>query len=636
MTDPFYPVKSGDPILADTWNNMQVKMRDEIRTHTHRGADDGKQLDGDSILPTATLRVNRVDASVALTVRGVDVSTRLGELATSISGLGTGKLNVTGGALSGGLTLTGSLGVGVTAAASRVDIAATARSGAHGSNKTLYVTGDFGPDDGVEFRHTNGTQGVGLGFNTVYATGSNADQDLNLQARGSGSVRVSNGALVPRAGNSPNAGIQFPSNPGGGSGDEAFIRYYAVSGETTKLLIGTNNEPDDSIGLWQAGAERLTVINGRVGIGTADPQGPLDVRIPGATGSWDRLVVNATTNWGNGNAHVTLGAGGAAGIMFNNPHVSWMASEARASMRYGISGGGGATGRWWDVGVRANGAFSMALENSYHALWLSADGSVGVGTATPGARLDVQGGNLRVGGAIVPSVGNSASNGIQFPSDPGGGGGDQAFIRYYVISGETTKLLIGNENDWDDSIGFWQHGAERLTIWNTNVGIGTNGPQVPLHIQQRGTSGIRLQEHNNTGRHLNIYYEGQGTVVFYHQSGTGQFMRQDGLWLLNSDVSLKENITSVSGMLERVLALRPVTFDWKATGTPSIGLVAQEVESLFPELVGEVEPEKGRKIKGVAYETLGVLAVAALQELKREYDAKLQALEARLQSPPAH
>jgi len=41
--------------------------------------------------------------------------------------------------------------------------------------KGLYVTGDFGQDaDGVEFRHSNGTQGIGFGFNTIYATGSSA------------------------------------------------------------------------------------------------------------------------------------------------------------------------------------------------------------------------------------------------------------------------------------------------------------------------------------------------------------------------------------------------------------------------------------------------------------------------------
>ncbi|WP_164013170.1 tail fiber domain-containing protein [Pyxidicoccus trucidator] len=542
MSDPFYPAKSGDPILADMWNNMQIKLRDEVRTHTHRGADDGKQLDGDSIVPTASLKVNRVDASVALTVKSIDVLTRLTELGTSITGLGNTKLNVTGGGITGALTVTGNLGVGTTAPGSKLDIQGNTRTGTHGSNRTLYVTGDFAADDGVEFRHSNGTQGVGLGHNTVYATGSNADQDLNLKARGAGSVRVTRGALVPTVGNAPTAGIQFPSDPGGGSGDQAFIRYYVISGETTKLMIGCDNDPDDSIGLWQSGAERLTVINGRVGIGTTDPQGALDVRIPGAPAGWDRLVVTATANWGNGNSHVTLGAGGAAGgaagIMFNNPHVSWMASEARASMRYGISGGVPA-GRWWDVGVRTSGAFSMALENSYQAMWLSPDG---------------------------------------------------------------------------------------------NVGLGTNGPQAPLHVQQRGVAGIRLQEHNNTGRFLNILYEGQGTAVFYHQNGQGYYMPQDGSWNRNSDVSLKENIASIGGVLERVLALQPVSFDWKATGTRSIGLVAQAVEPLFPELVAEAEPEPGRRIKSISYDTIGVLAVAAIQELKRQYDEKLRTLEERIQA----
>ncbi|MFP2908400.1 tail fiber domain-containing protein [Pyxidicoccus sp. 3LFB2] len=634
MSDPFYPAKSGDPILADMWNNMQIKLRDEVRTHTHRGADDGKQLDGDSIVPTATLRVNRVDASVALTVKSIDVLTRLTELGTSITGLGNAKLNVTGGGITGALTVTGNLGVGTTAPGSKLDIQGTARTGTHGNNRTLYVTGDFAPDDGVEFRHTNGTQGVGFGHNTVYATGSNADQDLNLKARGSGSVRVTRGALVPTLGNAPTAGIQFPPDPGGGSGDNAFIRYYSVSGDRSKLMIGCDNDADDSIGLWQSGAERLTVINGRVGVGTADPQGALDVRVAGTAGDWDRLVVNATTNWGDAAAYVTIGAGGATGIMVNNPHVSWLASEARASIRYGRSGGV-ASGRFWDAGVRAGNAFSVALDNNYHALWLSADGSVGVGTSTPGARLDVQGGNLRVSGAIVPSVGSSASNGIQFPADPGGGGGDQAFIRYYAISGETTKLLIGCDNDADDAISFWQYGAERMTLWGANVGIGTITPQVPLHVQQRGPSGIRLQEHGNTGRYLNIHLEGQGTAVFYHHTGVGQYMAQDGYWRLNSDRALKKNISGLEGVLERLLALQPVGFDWKATGTRSLGLVAQDVEPLFPELVSEVTLEHGPRIKGVAYEALGVLAIAAIQELKRQYDEKLKALEARIQALPA-
>ena len=57
---------------------------------------------------------------------------------------------------------------------------------------TMNVTGgNIGADSaGHEFRHNNRTQGIGLGYNTIYATGSNADQDLGLKARGNGKVRV--------------------------------------------------------------------------------------------------------------------------------------------------------------------------------------------------------------------------------------------------------------------------------------------------------------------------------------------------------------------------------------------------------------------------------------------------------------
>ena len=74
-----------------------------------------------------------------------------------------------------------------------LDIAQAARSGTTQPTaiKGLYVTGDFQPDsDGVEFRHTNATQGIGFGYNTIYAAGSLANQDLNLKAKGTGAVQI--------------------------------------------------------------------------------------------------------------------------------------------------------------------------------------------------------------------------------------------------------------------------------------------------------------------------------------------------------------------------------------------------------------------------------------------------------------
>src|SRR5690606_11170529 len=99
-----------------------------------------------------------------------------------------------------------------------------------------------------------------------------------------------------------------------------------------------------------AGHRLWLAADGHLGICTNDPQGRLDVRMGG--GGWERLVVTTTANWGDGAAqHVTIGAGGAAGIMFANPHVSWHPTEPRASIRYGRTNRE-AGNTFWDVGLR--------------------------------------------------------------------------------------------------------------------------------------------------------------------------------------------------------------------------------------------------------------------------------------------
>jgi len=110
------------------------------------------------------------------------------------------------------------------------------------------------------------------------------------------------------------------------------------------------------------------------------------------------------------------------------------------------------------------------------------------------------------------SVPNGASNfnltcsnisvdaGIYFPENPGGGGGDEAYIRYFAESGENTKLQIGNDNDADDDISFYQLGAERLTIYNGNVGIGTTAPDGKLEIAS-GNTKVKFGGSGNDGIH---------------------------------------------------------------------------------------------------------------------------------------
>jgi hypothetical protein len=84
-------------------------------------------------------------------------------------------------------------------------------------------------------------------------------------------LQVVGGAIMPDAGNSEAAGILFPPDPGGGSSDRAWMRYYVRSAsapEAMTLELGTSNDTDDHIALMPSG---------NVGIGTNSPSTKLEV-----------------------------------------------------------------------------------------------------------------------------------------------------------------------------------------------------------------------------------------------------------------------------------------------------------------------------------------------------------------------
>jgi hypothetical protein len=96
----------------------------------------------------------------------------------------------------------------------------------------------------------------------------------------------------------------------------------------------------------------------------------------------------------------------------------------------------------------------------------------------------------------------------------------------------------------------------------------------------------------------------------------------------SSDLRLKKNIQPFPPLLERVARLTPVHFYWRAEEFPekhfgtsrSFGLVAQEVEPLFPDLV--TEDQEG--LKAVNYSKLPLLLLQAIRELKTEKDNQEQ------------
>lgn len=98
--------------------------------------------------------------------------------------------------MAGSVTVNGALTVnGASAFTSgpRIQLGGTSNVAA-AAGKALFVSSAMGDgqsgNGGVEIRHDNLTQGVGIGYNTVYATGSSGDQPLNLRGRGNSPVIV--------------------------------------------------------------------------------------------------------------------------------------------------------------------------------------------------------------------------------------------------------------------------------------------------------------------------------------------------------------------------------------------------------------------------------------------------------------
>lgn len=59
-----------------------------------------------------------------------------------------------------------------------------------------------------------------------------------------------------------------------------------------------------------------------------------------------------------------------------------------------------------------------------------------------------------------------------------------------------------------------------------------------------------------------------------------------------SDAKLKENVVTIENALDKVMNLRGVNFTWKDTAAPAMGVIAQEVEAVIPEVVHEAEDHK--------------------------------------------
>lgn len=82
-----------------------------------------------------------------------------------------------------------------------------------------------------------------------------------------------------------------------------------------------------------------------------------------------------------------------------------------------------------------------------------------------------------------------------------------------------------------------------------------------------------------------------------------------------SDEKLKKDISTIDGALDKVKQLRGVDYTWKESEEKSKGVIAQELQEVFPELVSESESGLSVNYNGI----IGVL-IEAIKEQQKQID----------------
>ena len=282
-------------------------------------------------------------------------------------------------------------------------------------------------------------------------------------------------------------------------------------------------------------------------------------------------------------------------------------------------------------------------EGGVESMRLDSSGNLGIGTSSPAFKLD---------------VGGQDGTNIALRST----GTTSAKLRAYVNGAEAA--VIGFLNGGGQY--FEVAGSEQMRLTSTGLGIGTSSPSSfsgyttvsvnnatnggIYNILVNGTETARLQAFSGIfnvaakGAATNLTFETNGTeraritsggeVYIAGTTDQGAYNLQvngTGVWgagayVNGSDRNLKDNIQSLDSCLDVVVAMRPVTFQYKPEHSKDQsvqpGFIAQELqEAMAGKAYIDGVVQAGPEYLNVAYQNIIPILVKAIQELKVEFDA---------------
>ena len=232
--------------------------------------------------------------------------------------------------------------------------------------------------------------------------------------------------------------------------------------------------------------------------------------------------------------------------------------------------------------------------------------------------------NINTGGstrATVTSNGRlSLTNNVIFPSK-------DAYI-YSYNGGLDGQVRSGFElSGTNNTIRFFTNLNENARF--TNNANGTRALYINQTSEVSGANSHLVV--NNavacvTGTNFrSMYMSGNGQIYWWN--GTNQpYISTGGVFTDASDVSLKKDITDLTYGIDVLKNLKPRKYKMKADDKEQIGFIAQEVESVIPEVVDTSETPNGDEHKGLAYGHLTAVLTKALQEAV----AKIEVLETKV------
>jgi hypothetical protein len=223
-------------------------------------------------------------------------------------------------------------------------------------------------------------------------------------------------------------------------------------------------------------------------------------------------------------------------------------------------------------------------EGGTEAMRIDSSGNVGIGTISPTGKLQVKAANPQIWMEDSAAGTNGKFTAI------GTSNGNMTFNRYLdngTLAGEYMRL----DSSGNLLVGATNNSGQRLQVAgsstndnsgifsavNTNTAAAACVAAFATGTNSTATSNVLIRfgidNYNQGSGQINA--NGAGAVAF------GAF----------SDSRLKENIVDLPSQLDNIMALRPVEYDYIESmgGGHQIGFVAQEVQAIYPDLVGEAE-----------------------------------------------